>query len=293
MTSDRADLERQLWRAVEAVHAVVYFAPEAKAAYAGVGLRGFWMGYFASRVAALGAVGPQVTTALFFGFAPRMVQRALPRAWELAAPHEVLAARAEVARTVLGRFAGVDVAPAANALTAAADGLDLAGRPLAAAHAAALAEGPDALGALWRAATVLREYRGDGHIAALVAEGVDGVQANVWTAAGGVLVPEQREFRGWTEQEWAGAAAALRRRGWLDGDGMLTPAGREVRAEVERRTDRAAAPALARLDDAALRAVAARLVPVASAIAQAGAVPYPNAMGVPAPRAISAAPAGS
>ncbi len=281
MTDDRRDLERQLWRALEAVHAVVYFAPEAKDAYAALGLRGFWMGYFASRAAALGAAGPRLVTALFFGFAPRMVERALPRAWELAEPHRVRAVRAEVARTVLARHVAGDVGPAARTLTAVTDGLDLAGRPLAAAHAG-MEAASEAVGALWRAATVLREYRGDGHVAALVAEGVAGAEANVWTAATGRLVPEQREFRGWTEQEWADAADALCRRGWLDGGGALTEQGAQARAEVERRTDRAAASALAGLDDGALRELLGALLPVAAAIAAAGAVPYPNAMGVAA-----------
>ncbi|MFC5994271.1 hypothetical protein ACFQE5_08605 [Pseudonocardia hispaniensis] len=285
MIDDRMDRERQLWRALEAVHAVVYFAPEAKAAYAGLGLRGFWMGYFASRAAALGAVGPRLVTAVFFGFAPRMVQRALPRAWELAEPHRVAAARAEVARTVLARHVtGADrLGTVTASLAAATAGLEFAGRPLAAAHAE-LAADTDPVGSLWRSATVLREYRGDGHNAALVAAGVNGVQANVWTAATGRLVPEQREFRGWTEREWAEAAVALGRRGWLDADGALTGRGREERAELERCTDRAASPAFAGIDDAALREMLAVLAPVASAIADAGAVPYPNAMGVPQPR---------
>jgi hypothetical protein len=277
----RGDLERQLWRALEAVHAVVYFAPETKDAYAALGLRGFWMGYFASRAAALGTAGPRLVTALFFGFAPRMVERALPRAWELAEPQRVRMARAEVARTVLARHVAGDVGPAARTLAAVTDGLDLAGRPLAAAHAGA-EEASDAVGALWRAATVLREYRGDGHVAALVAEGVSGAEANVWTAATGRLVPEQREFRGWTEREWADAAFSLCRRGWLDSGGALTEHGEQARAEVERHTDRAAAPALAALDDGALRELLGALLPVASAIAGAGAVPYPNAMGVAA-----------
>jgi hypothetical protein len=139
----------------------------------------------------------------------------------------------------------------------------------------------DVLGRLWHAATVLREYRGDGHVAALVAAQVDGVEAQLLHRA--ALVPQQREFRGWTEEEWAAAADRLRARGLLDATGAPTVRGRELRADVERSTDRAAASALRGLDDAAVRELVAALGPVARAIADAGAVPYPNAMGVARP----------
>ena len=103
--TDRALAERELWRALEAVHAVVYFAPDAKAVYGELGLRGFWMGYFASRAAALGAPGPLLVTALFYGFAPRMVAKALPSAWEITEPARVLAARRALARSALAEHA--------------------------------------------------------------------------------------------------------------------------------------------------------------------------------------------
>src|SRR5690349_21479137 len=95
----RALVERELWRVLEAVHAAVYFAPEAKAVYGELGLRGYWMGYFASRSAALGTPSPRVVTALFYGFAPRLVERALPDAWAFADPARVLGTRLELARS--------------------------------------------------------------------------------------------------------------------------------------------------------------------------------------------------
>jgi hypothetical protein len=284
---DERDAHRQLWRMLEAVHAVVYFAPEAKAVWTGVGLRGFWRSYLASRSAALGTPGARVVTALFFGFAPRMVEQAVPAVWEVAEPALVMRRRAALAASVLaGHTAAVPperLQAAADRLSVLVDRLDVAGRPLAAAHADAPAPA-DAVGRVWHTATVLREYRGDGHVAALVDVQVDGVQANVWHAAAGVLVPEQRSFRGWTEEEWAAAADALRTRGWLDADGLVTAAGRRAREEVEARTDRSAALALRGLGSDDLAMLLGTLGPAAHSIAEHGAVPYPNAMGVPQPR---------
>jgi hypothetical protein len=280
--TDRARAERELWRVLEAVHAVVYFAPDAKAAYGGLGLRGFWMGYFASRSAALGAPGARLVTALFHGFAPRMVERALPRAWELADPARVLQTRLGLARSALAVHVD-EVAPfeeAADLLASALTGPDLAGRPLAAAHLDVPVPA-DPLGRVWHAATVLREYRGDGHVAALVTAQVDGVQCHLLHQ--GALVAQQREFRGWTEEEWTDAGERLRSRGLLDGAGTATARGRELRAEIELSTDRSAGAALRGLDDAALRELLDVLGPLARSVADAGAVPYPNAMGVARP----------
>jgi hypothetical protein len=279
--SDRALVERELWRVLEAVHAAVYFAPEAKAVYQGLGLRGYWMGYFASRAAALGTPGPRLVTALFYGFAPRMVERALPSAWELAAPARVLEARLGLARSALaGHVGAAPLGEAADRLAIALAGLDVAGRPLAAAHLDVRAT-DDSLDRVWHAATVLREYRGDGHVAALVAAQVDGVECHL--LHGGALVAQQREFRGWTEEEWAAAGERLRARGLLDAEGGKTSRGHELRAEIERSTDRSAGTALRGLDDPALQALLDVLGPLARSVAESGAVPYPNAMGVARP----------
>src|SRR5450759_210007 len=77
--ADSTGLVRRLSVLVESIHAVVYFAPEPQSAYAELGLRGYWRGYFASRAAPLGAAGPQLVTALFGGFARAMVTRWCPR----------------------------------------------------------------------------------------------------------------------------------------------------------------------------------------------------------------------
>jgi hypothetical protein len=278
----RRAAEQQLWRCLEAAHAVVYFDPAARDTWRQLGLRGFWMGYFASRSAPLGTAAPQLVTALFHGFAPRMVDRALPQAWTMASPEDVLDTRRRLAHRALRPHTGGDEDPLAAELEALLAWLDLAGRPLAAAHAA-LPRPEDPVTRLWHAASVLREYRGDGHVAALVAADVDGAQSHIWHAATGLLGDNQRENRGYTEAEWIAARGALQQRGWLDATGALTDTGRAARADVEHRTDAAAAHAFASLTDDALRELLVRLLPVAISVLRTGAVPYPNAMGVPAP----------
>jgi hypothetical protein len=238
------------------------------------------MGYFASRSAALGTPSPRLVTALFYGFAPRMVERALPDAWAFADRTLVLETRLEIARSALAEHAGDGLADAADLLTAVLAALDVAGRPLAAAHLD-VPPPADPLSRVWHAATVLREYRGDGHVAELVAAQVDGVECH--RLHGGSLVSQQREFRGWTEEEWADAGERLRARGLLDAAGGKTSRGRELRAEIERTTDRSAARALHTLDDIALRGLLDVIAPLARSVAEASAVPYPNAMGVARP----------
>ncbi|MGV0800556.1 hypothetical protein ABQF26_26525, partial [Mycolicibacterium elephantis] len=100
-------LARRFFDRIEPVHAVTYFAPEARAALDGLGFKGFWMGYFAARSAPFGAVPPEVVTAAFYNFAPHRVAKALPAAWDIATPADALRARAEAATAALRRY-GVD-----------------------------------------------------------------------------------------------------------------------------------------------------------------------------------------
>jgi hypothetical protein len=178
---------RALWRLVEPLHAVVYFAPEPLAALDAAGYRGFWMGYFAGRAAPLGAVGADVVHAAFYNFAYERVAKALPAAWDFAPPEAALRAREHGAVAALRRqlaevAEGPAVARAAELASRAAAAVPLAGRVLGAAnHALPVPEQP--LARLWHAATVLREHRGDGHIAALLAAGIGGRESHVFHAA--------------------------------------------------------------------------------------------------------------
>ncbi|WP_326651845.1 MULTISPECIES: SCO6745 family protein [unclassified Streptomyces] len=276
-----------IWQLLECIHAPVYFAPETGPVYsaAGDGLNGFWMGYFASRAAALGAVSPDVVTAAFYNFAPARVARALPDAWHRCAPEAVLAARLEVADQALRRLLGEladspQVAEAANLACRAVEALPAAGRVLFSAHAALpVPEQPHL--ALWWAATALREFRGDGHVAALVTAGVDGCEANVITVALGLAPPEQRLNRGWAEAEWQTAEVRLRDRGVLAPDGTLTAQGRLERDAIEAATDRLARPLTDALGADGTARLAGCLRPLARRIVEAGGVPFPNAMGLP------------
>ncbi|WP_419995588.1 SCO6745 family protein [Streptomyces boninensis] len=240
---------RQLWHLTEPLYAVYYYAPEAFAEAEALGFKSEprWVSYFPYRAAPLGPVGPAVVSAAFYSFNPAMVERYVADAWSTATPAEVLAARERAIdrtyRTVFGDEAveGPEFAEAAGLLRRAAEAADVAGRPLAAANQALPWPEPAHL-QLWQAANVLREHRGDGHLAALLAAELDGVEALVSFAAIGAASEERFASRGWSDAQWSAARERLVARGLLDpADGTATAAGRALRQEVERRTDELAA----------------------------------------------------
>ena len=281
-------MARRMWRALETLHMTVYFAPEPRDAFRRAGLRGGWMGYFASRSAAMGPVPAEVVVATFYNFHPRMVHRAIPDAWGFATPAEVLAARYQGAdaalRRLLGGWAdGPEVAEGAALARQAMEGRDPAGRPLFAAHATLAWPEPPHL-ALWHAATLYREFRGDGHVACLLAADIGGCEAHVLAAGAGQLPGSfLREYRGWSEEEWAAATARLRDRGWVEEDGRLTGAGRSNRAALEQRTDDLAMAPWHHLGPEASARLLALLDHPTRLIVDAGGVPFPNPVGLPAP----------
>ncbi|MEU8889487.1 hypothetical protein [Streptomyces sp. NPDC048442] len=238
---------RQMWHLLEPLHAVLYFAPAAadEAAALGFPTDTRWPSYFPYRAAPLGPVRPEQIASAFYSFSPRTVERYAASAWESASPADVLAARYRAIdrtyRELLGeRVDSPELAEAAALACRAADAAVHAGRPLAAANAGL--GRPDAPHLrLWHATTVLREHRGDGHLAALLAAGLDPVEALVSFAAVGAAPEETFESRGWSAEEWDAARERLAARGLVGPDGAATPAGRELRAEVERRTDELAA----------------------------------------------------
>ncbi len=274
-----------MWTLFEPIHAVTYFAPEARSAYEQAGLRGFWRGYFAGRAAPLGAASAAIVTASFFNFAPAFVARAVPGVWDLATPDEALRTRMAGATEALQNLlAGreTDAATAADLLWRAIGELDFSGRVLAAANAA-LPVPEGGLARLWQAATVLREHRGDGHFAALAAADIDGCEAVALRCGLDLLREDLQPVRGWTDEAWDDALSRLAGRGWVGGDGELTSAGREAHAAVENATDWAAARPWARLGPDATAEIANILTPLAQTCASA--LPYPSPIGVPAPGA--------
>jgi hypothetical protein len=278
---------RRLWTVAEPFHALTYFAPEAHQAFEGAGLRGFWRGYFAGRAAPLGVTTAPVVTATFFGFHPDFVARAVPAIWEMVTPAAAIAARlagitAAVDAHLDGSVGGPAVDEAVAALHDAVAATPVGGRALFAANTGLAWPEPREL-ALWHAATLLREHRGDGHVAALVDAGIAPCEAHVLRVADdGVPLETIQPYRGWSEQDWNDAAGRLRERGWLDERGHTTSTGRDVRGAVEERTDRSSAVLVDRLDD--VERVIAALRPLADRIRRAGVVPYPNPVGVPPPQ---------
>ncbi|MEA3075273.1 MAG: hypothetical protein QOF60_181 [Actinomycetota bacterium] len=236
---------RKTWRTLEPLHGLIYFAPEASDAYVALGLQPGQGGYFASRAAAMGAVPAEVVIATFFNFYPPFVRRTIPSAWSIASPAAILSARLSAAGSSLRRALGdlastVEVEEAAVLARRAAEAACQwpEGRPLFAAHAALPWPEDDPLLVLWHAQTLLREFRGDGHIAAMTVEGVTGVEALIiHGATGDVPSSTLQSSRSWPDDEWAAGVEGLRARGWLDVDGGLTSAGREHRQWVEDRTD--------------------------------------------------------
>ncbi|MDQ3480261.1 MAG: hypothetical protein M3423_02835 [Actinomycetota bacterium] len=275
---------RALWRMLEFLHSTVYFAPERPEVYASLGFKGGWMGYFATRSAALGQVPPPMVTACFYGFAPRMVERALPDAWTYATPTQAIAARYEVFHRASTRLLGRDVDRWANKvlaekLVAAVADVPPFGSPMFAAHGS-LECPPSAHLKLFWAAAALREYRGDAHIAALRLAGVEPVESNVLMAALGLVPSDQRKYRGWTDEEWAAGVASLSERGWLDATGDVTREGHRRRSLIERDTDRLSARAWAERDDTWMADTVNQLGPLVGQLVTGGAVPFPNGIGV-------------
>jgi len=279
-TTGGGNVARRMWALFEPIHAVTYFAPRSRAAFEAVGLRGFWRGYFAGRAAPLGAIGPAPVVAAFFGFAPDFVARAIPDVWQRAAPEAALAARLRGAVDVLvaaTQSTVDDLGEALDLLSRATDGLDHAGRVLAAANAA-LPEPDEPLARLWQATTLLREHRGDGHVAALVGAGLTGCESLVLRA--GLDLPKEllQPARGWTDEQWRAAVERLGERGWLTADGRATAEGAAAYQAVEDTTDRCAAGPWEALGSAGTDRLARLLAPLSLAC-RAG-LPQPNPIGL-------------
>lgn len=241
-------LARKTWRTVEPLHGMIYFVPEAAEAYARLGITGT-AGYFASRAAPMGAVSADVVIATFFNFNPELVRAAIPDAWERATPRDLIAARFTAVDAACRRILGNDVVASPDMTRAAAlariaaeeAARHIEGRPLAAGHADL--DWPSASDPhlqLWHAQSILREFRGDGHVALLVIHGLSGLEALVThAAAGDVPARVLLATRAWSEDAWQRAVDNLRQRGWLEpGDELrFTASGARHRQEIEDGTD--------------------------------------------------------
>jgi helix-turn-helix protein len=280
--SRESRLARRFFERFEPVHAVTYFSPESRAAFDGLGYRGFWMGYFAGRSAPLGIVPTEVVTAAFYNFAPARVAKALPAAWEVAPPDAALRAREDSAVATLRRYGLTDdgVQAAADLAAKAARCAPLDGRPLFAANAA-LPWPTEPLAALWHATTLLREQRGDAHVAVLTSVGLSGRESNVLHAAAGRVPKEMiMRSRDYDDEQWHHFQDRLVQRGLLDPSGGLTDSGRVLKQRIEDTTDELALSALDALDDAEIERLFIALTPIARAVVAGGDVPAATPMGL-------------
>jgi hypothetical protein len=238
---------RKLSRSLEPYHGIIYFLPEATEAYGQLGVTGR-DGYFASRSAPMGAVAPGVVIATFFNFNPALIEHAIPSAWEKTTPAALLDARLDAIDRGLRRLLGdvvdsKDVARAAELARAATDGCTTPGRPLYGGHASLPWPTAPHL-VLWHAISLIREFRGDGHIACLVTERLDAVEALITHAASGA-VPRValQTSRAWSDEAWEAGIARLAARGIVNNQGEFSEAGTALRSRIEDQTDVLALPA--------------------------------------------------
>lgn len=228
---------------------MIYFCPEAATEFAALGTASQdqhqRMGYFASRAAPMGAVSTEVVTATFFNFNPDLVEVAMSGAWDIASPADWTQARLRGADGALRRFLGdtvdsPEMVRAAELATVAANACWSAGRPLA-AGLLSLPWPDEPHLALWHAISIIREFRGDGHVAALVAANVTPIEALLLHGGTGAVPSEVlRTMRDWPESQWNEASAGLQARGLLGEDGLLTESGQAFRDDIENRTNAAA-----------------------------------------------------
>ncbi len=280
-------LARRFWEAVEPLHAVAYFAPEPAQAARALGLPGWWTGYFAGRAAPLGPLDAPPVTAMFYGFAPAMVARALPDAWAYASPGSVLSTRLDAAQAALERTlprsAGETLERLAVLLERAVGACRYEGRPLAAGWSR-VRPPEGAAGRVWLAATVLREHRGDGHVLAAVHAGLRGLDATLTHVATGAVTRQLLQVnRGWTDAEWEDSRRRLTAHGLLDRTSRLTRSGGELRRRIEEATDRLAADPVTALGESGIEEAIGLAAPLSRHLVDTGVVPVPNPIGAPRP----------
>jgi hypothetical protein len=277
MADDLGAVGSRAQRALETVHAVGYFATETAQRFKALGLRGR-DGYFASRSAPMGPVVANVTVATFYVFSPTLVAQSIPAAWQVATPEQILGARHAGVRAALGHLlgeevaTGADVAEAAELARTACEGLAAPGRSLYAGHAA-LRWPEDPLLALWHAATLLREYRGDGHVAALVLAGLSPVEALASDGIASGTLEFQRSMRGWTDEEWQAGVQSLIERDLAVSGTELTEGGEALRAQLDKSTDAASEDGWAHLGEEGTARLAELVRPLARTIAASGLYP--------------------
>ncbi len=266
--------QQKVHRMFELVEAIgtVTFSEVPNEAFLAVGMRNYWDGYFAGRAAPLGLASAEVVHAVFYNFADGEVARHIPWVWGKLTPAEAIAVRergsADAVRQRIGDLAeSPGLARIAELATRAAVSAPMEGRVLY-AGLRALDIPEDPVAKVWHAATLLREHRGDGHNAILVAHGIGGTESHVLMAlALGMEAEKFGRIHHLPKAQLAAVIDGLRDRGLVNAGGGFTDAGRELRERIETLTDEMAAPAYDVLTAAELDELIAGLDPIAAAIA--------------------------
>jgi helix-turn-helix protein len=255
--------------------ATVTFSEVPNEAFLALGMRNYWDGYFAGRAAPLGLAPAEVVHAVFYNFAAGEVARHIPWVWGKTTPEEAIAVRergsAAALRQMIGELTGSPgLVRVADLATRAAVSAPTEGRALyAGLRALDVPEEPVAR--LWHAATLLREHRGDGHNAALLAHGIGGTEAHVLLALSlGMRAEEFGRIHHLPKAQLAAVIDGLRGRGLVDAAGGFTDAGLETRERIEALTDELAAPAYDVLSADELDELVAGLEPIVAAASAAG-----------------------
>ena len=264
-----ASLARRMFELVEPIGVIPYTADEPNEAMFALGFTNYWDTYFAGRAAPLGSSVPaEVVHALFYSFAPGEVGRHIPKVWSTTTPEAAIAARQEGCVKALRRILGdlvdtPDFARAVELLTQAATSAPLEGRPLyAALRTLPLPEEPVAR--LFHAASLLREHRGDGHVAALMAEGIGGLEAHVLLALDlGIPAPTFGRIHHLPSAQLTDLIHKMKDRGLVKDEATFTPAGRQVKDRVEALTDELAVSPYEILEPGELHELIAALEPLA------------------------------
>jgi hypothetical protein len=266
--SDMNLMARRMFELVEPIGVIPYSADEPNEAMFALGFSNYWDTYFAGRAAPLGIVPAEVVDALFYNFAPGEVARHIPKVWRTTTPEAAIAARqagcTTALRTILGELVDAPAfARTTDLLLEAASSAPVEGRPMYAALRA-LPIPDDVVTRLFHAASLLREHRGDGHIAALVVEGVGGLEAHVLLALA-MDMPAERfgRIHHLPAAQLGAVIDGMRRRGLIGEDGWLTDEGRAVKRRVEDLTDDLAAKPYECLEPSELDELVAGLEPVA------------------------------
>lgn len=239
-------MARRMFELVEPIGVIPYSADEPNEAMFALGFTNYWDTYFAGRAAPLGLARAEVVDALFYNFAPGEVARHIPKVWATTTPESAIAARqlgcVRALERILGdRVASHSFARATDLLTEAATSAPSEGRPMYAALRS-LPIPDDVVARLFHAASLLREHRGDGHIAALMVEGVGGLEAHVLFALD-MKMPAEKfgRIHHLPAAQLVAVIDGMRDRGLIGDDGWLSEQGRAVKQRVESLTDDLAA----------------------------------------------------